>query len=305
MFGSSDLRNVGSIFVGGAERACSTALYSYLSRHSEIKVFLDKEPSFFNLYDAAGELNVFFTRRGNEAVEDYNRYNDSAYAILDCSPLYLTDPVAPYLIKELVASPKFVFVLRNPLERYLSSMAWRWAQSASYNEHTLTVDKFEVRKSIYSIGLDKYFALFGSENIKVLCFDDFKVDPKKVSVSVNQFLGLQDKGAVISRENQFVGMRRFPWIYRLSRILTGLAVNYDSIKLTVTLLKKTPLRKIISKWRDSFVPMARPASRQCLDHSLQKIFLDEISSLLDRDYISEKTAESWRVITQNEFNDLC
>ena len=66
------MKNLESLFVGGAERACSTALHSYISTHSNIKSFLDKEPSIFNLYDASGEINKLLISDNAKILKYYN-----------------------------------------------------------------------------------------------------------------------------------------------------------------------------------------------------------------------------------------
>jgi hypothetical protein len=103
-----------NLLIPGAAKSGTTSLYHYLSAHPECGMSLPKEPYFFS--------------RGYSphAVDRYRSYfgkvADSARVVGEASVTYLSNPECAERIRTVLGDQiKFVFLLRNPVERAMSA----------------------------------------------------------------------------------------------------------------------------------------------------------------------------------------
>ena len=108
-----------NFFIVGAPRSGTTFLYHYLNQISGIFMCPVKEPNYF-----AASINP--KRKLIKPIRSKEKYLklfenvENETAIGEASPTYLWDPQAPKLIHEKIPNAKFIFILRNPIERAFS-----------------------------------------------------------------------------------------------------------------------------------------------------------------------------------------
>jgi hypothetical protein len=134
--------------------------------------------------------------------------------VFEASPNYLAykENIAPR-IKRILPDVKLLFVLRNPVDRLYSyfnfargklqlpkSMTFEEYIEAceSFNQGKLSPDDSGILETHlrgleignYGVYLQNYIDVFGSENIKVVFFDELNRQPRKILAEICEFIGV-------------------------------------------------------------------------------------------------------------------
>jgi hypothetical protein len=194
------------IIIAGSEKCGTTSLYSYLRQLDNINPSLKKETDYF--------------RKDITTIDDYKcefLLREVGGAYLEASPGYLTcsEITAPN-IKRTLDHVKLVFLLRNPVDRFISSFNFHKSKFNLPTDMTLE-DYFYACKSFYQreknlqnndidnwyldvLGAGKYYErlavfykYFSPEDILLLKFDDLKNNPKQTTQDVMNFAQLNSE----------------------------------------------------------------------------------------------------------------
>jgi hypothetical protein len=194
-----------SIFIVGAPKCGTTALYTYLKSHPEVFMSPLKEPQFFaedllgnrrNVCDWESYLALFADgghRRAGEA-----------------SACYLGSPLAATKIKDFSPAAQILIMLRNPLDVMQAEHGTRilcGTESIVNFASALAADEQEqpgggplkhrprgmrYREIVrFAPQVARFFDTFGRENVHVIIYDDFKFDTAKAYRETLSFLGLR------------------------------------------------------------------------------------------------------------------
>ncbi len=99
-----------NFLICGAEKAGTTALYNYVKKHPNVFFSEPKETFFFN-------------RKFDKGVEWFKKHFESyggEKAIGEGTATTIYSSKAPHRIREVLDSPRLIFVLRDPIERAYS-----------------------------------------------------------------------------------------------------------------------------------------------------------------------------------------
>lgn len=179
---------VPEFFVVGAAKSGTSALWEYLSRHSQIYIPV-KEPSFFSdpevyslgfdwytsLYSGATESQI-----AGDMSTGYSRWPhtlDSAALIASSAP-----------------NAKIIYILRHPAERVHAHYAhdMRNGVTLSFDEAVRT-NEIYVDCSMYMSQLERYLEYYDRRSIKVLFQRDLSRDPERVLTDLQSFLGVANE----------------------------------------------------------------------------------------------------------------
>jgi hypothetical protein len=118
----------------------------------------------------------------------------------EASPVYWQNPDSPDLIYEKNPEAKFIFSLRNPITRIVSS--YTHSRASGFNSQTLSEtihrrDTFseqekQEKKMIISKSFKKWIDLFGKANIKFLIFEEWTKEPKMAIQEILEFLKIEN-----------------------------------------------------------------------------------------------------------------
>jgi len=119
----------------GAQKAGTTALYEYLSRHPQIQATREKELHYFNC-----ETRY---KHGIKFYRSFFKLNENLKLTFDASPGYLNSTSAPKRIYTHNPNVKIIILLRDPVERaysawnmykkrYMDNRSWFFDQWISY-----------------------------------------------------------------------------------------------------------------------------------------------------------------------------
>ena len=209
---TASLRALPDFIIIGAQKAGTTSLYAYLSAHPQVRPGLFKEAHFFDLRFDLGE-------RWYRSVFPLRARLNRAHAITgEASPYYLFHPLAAERAASVVPHARLIVLLRDPVERawshyrhevaagheQLSFLAALEAESrrlAGAEEAVRTGTSPElaenhrrfgyVARGRYADQLERWFSVFGRDQVLVLRAEDLFGDPAETWRRTQEFLGLR------------------------------------------------------------------------------------------------------------------
>ncbi len=190
----------------GAQKAGSTALFSYLEKHQQIIPPQVKEVQFFDHRYAFGSRWYATHFPSQRALE-----NDKI--TFEATPNYLYYPACAERIFTYDPAIKLIAALRNPIDRAYSN--WNWRGGLGW--HNFGYDSFDamvrgeidviakqgtgypgnlapkyLQRGLYADQLERYFALFPREQIMVIESAALRREPVETLNAVTRWLGLRD-----------------------------------------------------------------------------------------------------------------
>lgn len=99
-----------NLFILGAGKCGTTALYYLLKQHRDIHVSAIKEPSFFCSY----------FQDVKDPITYFGLFNSPARYRVDASHVYMSNPQSPPVLAALFPKAKFIVTLRDPKRRAYS-----------------------------------------------------------------------------------------------------------------------------------------------------------------------------------------
>lgn len=183
----------------GAMKCGTTSLYNYLVQHPEISACKDKEPGYFS-------SNRRFAR-GLDYYSTLWDWNPNVHKIaLEASTLYTSiypdslkfaNTITAKNIAQYQAATnsnfKFIYIIRNPLERICSHYNHILAMPGGNNllkSMGKNVNNYMINTSRYGMQISEFYTKFDSKNILLLDFDELKNDPFNLITKVCNFLGV-------------------------------------------------------------------------------------------------------------------
>lgn len=198
-----------NLFIVGAPKCGTTALYEYLRVHPNIFMpYPLKEPFFFAEY-----FKNHYSRSRVNSLEEYlllfKDATDVHIAVGEGSTMYLHSPTAAEKIYNFNREAKIIVMLRNPVEMVYSfhsqllyatqedekdfKMAWELQEKRKNGENlpkTCTVPELlqyaEVGK--YGEQIARYLNYFPKKQVKVIIFDEFIRSTEKIYIEILDFL---------------------------------------------------------------------------------------------------------------------
>jgi Sulfotransferase domain len=178
----------------GAMKAGTTTLYYWLRKDSALRLCSRKEPDFFN---SPG----IFRSSANKGLKWYaSLFKTGSGLTGECSTGYTkypTDTGVPERLHNHNPDLRFIYVLRNPIDRIASHIAHNqhaWGRPAPANcmevcqlpehQHYLNVSR-------YHLQLKQYFPYFPRDQFLVLTTDELKADPNGFMRKVYFHLGIR------------------------------------------------------------------------------------------------------------------
>jgi Sulfotransferase domain len=168
-----------TFFVIGAPKAGTTSLHYYLDAHPEVQMSALKEPHFFSPSGDAGD-----ERWRVRSLADYQRLFDSTVAVRgEASPSYTMHPLrqgVPERISALVPDAKFIYLVRDPVERTLSHYHQLVATVGERRPPRETLGDVDTLRSpcvcasLYALQLERYLQSFPQSRILVVDQDELR-----------------------------------------------------------------------------------------------------------------------------------
>ena len=290
-----------NVFIVGAPKCGTTALSGYLGTHPNVFFSQPKEPCWFSA-DFPGQREV---RSLDEYLGLFADAKQEHLAIGEGSVWYLYSQVALRNIRDFNSQAKIVVMLRNPVEQVYSMhqelhlrryetqgdfiKAWELQEARRNGRH---VPKFckEARflqyRQIaeYAPQLERLLEHFPREQVKVIIFDDFKADTRRVYLELMDHLQLPDDGKLDFKPSLESRRHKLHW---LGSFLINQPPWLESVKSQVkkTLrIQRLGVRDLVA--RHNTVVEKRKALPADFVAQLKDVFREDVgrvSDLLKRD----------------------
>jgi hypothetical protein len=179
------------VYLIGAQKAGTTSLADALSMHRDVELSRPKEPHFF-------------TRHWERRLDWYRKCfsGDWNKILIDASTSYSMAPTSdapesrfndvPRRILQLRPDARFLYVVRDPVERAISSY-WHAVRNGDEHrpiERCMTEESTYIRASRYAFQLERYFEHFPRERFLILTSRELATDMDDVTRRCWDFLGL-------------------------------------------------------------------------------------------------------------------
>lgn len=208
-------RRLPDFLIVGAQKAGTTALYSYLRRHPQIGGPLWKEVSFFDRHYSRGVAwyrGHFPTAASHAFVR---RRHGRGLTVGEASPGYLFHSKAPERVARVLPGVRLIALLRDPVDRAfshyqhevalgrepltfeqalacederMSGELERMDADPRYFSHAWWSHTYRTR-GLYAEQLERWLAVFPSEQLLVLASDELATEPAGTYERVLDFLG--------------------------------------------------------------------------------------------------------------------
>ena len=182
----SSKENIPDFMVLGAAKSGTTSLYAYLQRHPGI-FFPDlKEPEFFSREAV-----------WNKGFDWYYKLFEPAHPEELCGEASTTYTRWPHtldaarLISENVNTRRFIYMMRDPVERAFSHYQHHMRTGVTKTfEQALAEDDIYFDCGNYMMQIERYLQYFDKEDFLFLFSEDLRNDPDAVLVEIQNFLGV-------------------------------------------------------------------------------------------------------------------
>ena len=174
----------------GAPKCATTSLHNYLAVHPRIAMTRTKEPMSFAHPEWEQRILRFpHVFRDNPDAPERGE-SSTAYAS------YPWQPEAPDRVRSLIPGCRFVYLVRDPVERMLSHYAqnvWDGLPVRSFDalmDDLEAEDNIPVWSSRYAVQLERWTSRFGADRVLVLDSRDLREAKRPTLRRVLEFLGL-------------------------------------------------------------------------------------------------------------------
>ena len=212
-------------FVPGAAKSGTTTLHELLNNHPDISMSKNKEPVYWN--------NKKFSSFTKNEIENYKSLFDMSSKITGESTIsYMYyDSFLKNICDNYKNYPKFIFILRNPIDRFISHVNWMRGLGKENNQNSDIIrnskneifceyddyPKFYYQFGLYYKWISRFFEMFGRNNIKIVTLEALINDRNQVLNSCYEFLDLEKLNNIPELQSNKTKKIIFPNIYHFLR----------------------------------------------------------------------------------------
>lgn len=210
-------------FLIGVQKAGTTSVDHWLAQHPEIYCYESlKDIHLFGLYASKKEIEA---RLEKEQVQLYNRQK----IVLQSAVNYIFYPEMLQAIKRDAPDSKLIIVLRNPIDRAISSYFYfkkmyrekRPPEEALIypvkDHHLFTKDNNDftyIEHGFYFKQITTCLEIFDKEKMLILDYDELKNDPLSVVKKMCRFLEIDDQFTPDLSPKNVTGEIRNKWLQK-------------------------------------------------------------------------------------------
>jgi hypothetical protein len=244
-----------NLYIPGAAKSGTSTIHSLLSQHPKISMSSIKEPHFWT--------NPNFDQYSENDIDNYLKLfstNDKVIYRGESSTGYMIFPSFLERIKKTKTEGiKFIFVLRNPIDRIYSHYWWLkgiGSENSTLKKAILEDYKIEPKHNdrlpeanykyyfqfgLYYKWLNFYYSSFDESNIKIITYESLKSKPLDTINECFHFLGLDNLDSIETIHKNKTQILRFPYIYKFAKLLV-----FNKLKTPYIIKKVTP--KKVKTW---------------------------------------------------------
>ena len=251
-----------NLFIPGAAKSGTTTLHELLNLHPEISMSKVKEPVFWNNKKFEKYIEQDWLNYKKLFVEKSKIYGEST-----TSYMYYNSFIEN-INKNYKKSPKFIFILRNPIDRYNSHFWWMKGLGLEKNkiknvlniESQINFEEYDYypknyfQFGLYSKWIQRFIDNFGLENIKVITLEKLISNRLDTINSCFDFLGLKKLESIPEKTSNKTTRIKYSFLYHFIRKSSIGKMNYTKIGKIFLSNKsidriKNKLKDIITNWK--------------------------------------------------------
>ena len=226
-----------NFFIPGAAKSGTTSLHELLDTHHEISMSKEKEPVYWT--------NKLFNEFENLEISRYlNLFEQEVKIKGESTTSYMYyDNFIKNVKDNFHQPPKFIFILRNPIDRYISHYNWlkglgkekrridkiieeeRYLDFKEYNDYPKEYYQF----GLYYKWISRFIENFGKENIKIVTLEKLISERLNILNSCYEFLGVSKMDSVNFIKSNKTNKVIFPSMYHFLRKSSIGKMKYTSI----------------------------------------------------------------------------
>lgn len=285
-----------NLFVPGSGKSGTSALHELLNFHPDISMSSNKEPHFWT------RLNF-----DDYTSDDFDKYHalfnwekDVIYTG-ESSTGYMQFPNFIERIKSHYSeSPKFIFILRNPIDRCYSHYWWlKGLGSEKLDFRSALLNDFDVEpthetklpeanyKSYFQYGLygkwlKRFYDNFDASDIKIITSEALKNDPLKTMNSCFSFLNLKPLTEISAVNSNKTLILKYPYLYKYSKLFAFNQLRIPQFIKDITpkkikfLIRKHLIKTVLKHTRsDKTYPTISATDREFV----KKLYVEDILNL--------------------------
>lgn len=209
-----------NFLIVGAAKSGTTSLSHYLNQHPQVFIPPDnKEPNFFIMegrklppFEGPADAKTLYEKIYRFSITNLEDYQSlfqaahSAIAIGEASIPYLYFPQAPKRIKHYVPNVKIVAILRHPVDRLYSHYLMvreKYLLEPLELFNALEQEEKRIRNNwgwdwhyanlgMYATQLQRYLQRFDRDQIHVILYEDFRLDPIDTIQGIYRHIGVDE-----------------------------------------------------------------------------------------------------------------
>ena len=277
-------------FIPGAAKSGTTTLHELLNTHSNICMSSIKEPVYWNNKEF-GKFEKFEKSR----YKNLFNYDSEIKGESTTSYMYY-ESFIKNINENYSRSPKFIFVLRNPIDRYISHVNWMKGLGLEKNNLKKIIDLgvfkdfkeyYYYPKNYFQFGLyykwiSRFIENFGEENIKIITFENLIDDRLNVINSCFEFLGVNKIEHIKNIQSNKSEKIIFPSLYHLLRKISIGKIKFASalgliFPKKVKFFVKKSIKSWINNWQtESFKKIELDITYR---NKLRDAYIEDVKSL--------------------------
>lgn len=230
--------NFPNFYIVGAPKAGTSSLHSYLSQHPEIFMSAKKEPHF---HAYKGDIPIYKGPKDYEScqsmmVKSFDEYMSlfnlvgNEKIIGESSAMYLDIESSVESIYKMNPDSKILIVLRNPVDRAISAynhLIRDKRESLEFSE-AIAVENERLRngympfwgylkQSAYYNNVKNYLDVFGEKNVKIILYENLKLNLNNELNSITKFLNVNDFTFDTSYKENISGVPKVRFLHEFLR----------------------------------------------------------------------------------------
>lgn len=264
------MRGLPDFVIIGAMKCATSTLHEQLARQPAIFMTTPKEPNFFSDPDIwAKGMDWYRALFAGAGPHDLKGESSTHYTMLPTYP-----EAVPRIKAALGAGTKFIYVMRDPIDRLISHWIHDWSQGAIDASLDSAIDQHPelLGYGRYAFQLHPYLETFGPARILPVFFEHLVAEPQAELARIGAFLGYE--GRPVWHESHArtnpsdLRMRVSPFMAFLMNIPGSAAVRR-------TLIPEGIRERMKRRWRVEERPGLSPAT----EARVRKIFDRDLAVL--------------------------
>ncbi|SHE60207.1 Sulfotransferase domain-containing protein [Psychroflexus salarius] len=231
------MMNKPNTFLIGVQKAATTSIYNWLSQHPEVCAPIAmKDISFFT-------RPMFYKEKGIDyLLKHYENCQEDQKIKLQGSVHYIFFEDALKRIKLFNPDAKFVLILRQPMERAISSFLYarkfnyeklNFEDALEAEKDRMLTDDLKIKSEctyinhgFYASQINRFLKHFSKDQLKVILYDDLKTEPEKTIKGIFKFLSINSNFTPVFNKHNKTGSVK-------SKFLQSFLLGENKIKKTI------------------------------------------------------------------------